>query len=100
MSDLKFVHELEALIRQRVASGSAESYTARLAGKGIGAVAQKVGEEGVELALAGVGQSDEQLVDEAADLLFHMLILLALRGHSLADVVGVLAARHQTRIVR
>ena len=58
-------------------------------------IAQKVGEEGVETALAGVSQNDEQLLGEAADLLYHLTVLLHARGLSLADAVEVLALRHR-----
>ena len=64
--------------------------------KGVARVAQKVGEEGVELALAGVGDTNEKVVEESADLLFHLLVLLRARGVSLASVVAQLEARHRT----
>jgi phosphoribosyl-ATP pyrophosphohydrolase/phosphoribosyl-AMP cyclohydrolase len=60
-------------------------------------VAQKVGEEGLELALATVGQPDEAIIGEAADLLYHTLLLLQAKGLSLARVVDELAARHAAR---
>ncbi|TWP42423.1 phosphoribosyl-ATP diphosphatase, partial [Xylella fastidiosa subsp. fastidiosa] len=58
-------------------------------------IAQKVGEEGVETALAGVVQADDALLDESADLLYHLIVLLRARGLSLADAVTVLEARHR-----
>ena len=70
------------------------SYTTSLFESGIRRIAQKVGEEGVETALAGVVQRDDELLGESADLLFHLIVLLRARGLSLADAVAVLAARH------
>jgi phosphoribosyl-ATP pyrophosphohydrolase/phosphoribosyl-AMP cyclohydrolase len=97
MSDLEFLKTLERVIAQRLAEPSERSYTAKLAGRGVSKVAQKVGEEGVELALAAVGESDERVVDEAADLLYHLLVLLKLRGLSLGEVVGALESRHRKK---
>jgi phosphoribosyl-AMP cyclohydrolase / phosphoribosyl-ATP pyrophosphohydrolase len=86
--------DLEAVIAQRIAAGADDSYVKKLVGKGLAKVSQKVGEEGVELALEGVQQgNDAALLNEAADLLFHTLILLQARGHRLADVLAVLDGR-------
>ena len=71
------------------------SYTAKLLAKGINKVAQKVGEEGVETALAGASESEQKLVEESADLLFHLLVLLRARGIPLSRVVRELEARHR-----
>jgi phosphoribosyl-AMP cyclohydrolase / phosphoribosyl-ATP pyrophosphohydrolase len=92
-----FLAKLEAVIAQRATEKPEESYTARLLEKGITRVAQKVGEEGVELALAGVVQGEDKVIEEAADLLFHMLVLLRARGVSLSQVVRQLESRHQPR---
>ena len=73
------------------------SYTAKLAAQGVVGVAQKVGEEGVELALAAVAQGPEETVAEAADLLFHLLVLLGVKGIPLASVVAALEDRHRSR---
>jgi len=97
MSDIEFIQHLETLIRERILESPEESYTAKLARAGITTVAQKVGEEGVELALAGAVQSDVDVIDESADLLYHMLVLLALRGISFASVIAALEVRHETR---
>lgn len=70
------------------------SYTTRLFTDGVRRIAQKVGEEGVETALAGVVQDDEALLGESADLLYHLLVLLRARDLSLADVEDVLRRRH------
>ena len=87
---------LESIIDARLIDGDTESsYTAKLAAGGITRVAQKVGEEGVEVALAAAsGAADDELLGEAADLVFHLLVLLRLRGVALDDVRRVLARRH------
>ncbi|HEU4781374.1 MAG TPA: bifunctional phosphoribosyl-AMP cyclohydrolase/phosphoribosyl-ATP diphosphatase HisIE [Steroidobacteraceae bacterium] len=92
-----FLAKLESVIAQRATEKPETSYTARLLEKGISRVAQKVGEEGVELALAAVAQSDDKIVEETADLLFHVLVLLRARGVSLTQVVRQLESRHQMR---
>jgi len=92
---LGFLAQLAGIIEQRSTEAPERSYTARLLAGGTGRVAQKVGEEGVEVALAAVTQPDAQLVSESADLLFHLLVLLRSRGLNLEDVVAELAARHQ-----
>lgn len=69
------------------------SYTTQLFARGVTRIAQKVGEEGVETALAAATGSDEALTGEAADLVYHLLVLLRARGLSLGDVAGVLATR-------
>ncbi|MGA0585737.1 bifunctional phosphoribosyl-AMP cyclohydrolase/phosphoribosyl-ATP diphosphatase HisIE [Dyella sp. KRB-257] len=94
---LGFLAELDALVAQRDAERPAGSYTTRLFEGGVRRIAQKVGEEGVETALAGVAQGDADLLGEAADLLFHLTVLLRARGRSLADVADLLAARHAAK---
>lgn len=94
MQNINFLNELENIIHQRLDEQPDSSYTAGLVASGSKRVAQKVGEEAVELALAAVaGERDEQ-ISEAADLLFHTLVLLNSQGIRLADVVAELAARH------
>ncbi len=90
-----FLAELDALIATRERERPAGSYTTRLFDEGVRAIAQKVGEEGVETALAAVVQDDGALCGEAADLLFHLQVLLRARGLSLDDAVAVLRERHQ-----
>ena len=85
---------LERLIAQRDAERPEDSYTTRLLEAGIKRIAQKVGEEGVELALASVTETREKVVSEAADLLYHLLVLLQSREASLAEVVSELERRH------
>jgi phosphoribosyl-ATP pyrophosphohydrolase/phosphoribosyl-AMP cyclohydrolase len=93
--ELAFLAKLEGVIGQRASEKPENSYTARLLDKGIARVAQKVGEEGVELALAGVGDTNDKVVEESADLLFHLLVLLRARGVALRDVVQKLESRHR-----
>ena len=88
------VAALDAVVAQRQAADSDASYTRRLFDAGIARIAQKVGEEGVETALAGVVQDDAALLGESADLLFHLIVLLRARGLSLDDATAVLEERH------
>ncbi len=89
-----FLGALDALVKQREHDRPINSYTTRLFEEGPRRIAQKVGEEGVETALAGVVQLDEDLLGESADLLFHLIVLLRSRGLSLEDAVAVLEQRH------
>lgn len=91
---LEFLARLEQIVAQRIVDPPEGSYTAQLVGEGLTRIAQKVGEEGVELALAAVAQSDEAVVREAADLIYHMALLLKAKGLSLTQVVAELEARH------
>lgn len=90
-----WLNELEALIDARAAADPATSHVARLLMAPASRRAQKVGEEGVEVALAAVSGPDEALVGEAADLVFHLLVLLRGRGLAFTDVAGELARRHR-----
>lgn len=90
----QFLGALDALVEQRERERPEGSYTTTLFDKGARRIAQKVGEEGVETALAGVAQGDEELLGESADLLFHLIVLLRARGLSLGDAVAVLERRH------
>ena len=92
--DINFIAELETIVQERLQRGGDESYTARLVAAGTRRVAQKVGEEGVELALAAAGGNQQEIIDEAADLVYHLVVLLAERGLSLEDIATRLAARH------
>ncbi|MEP7313050.1 MAG: bifunctional phosphoribosyl-AMP cyclohydrolase/phosphoribosyl-ATP diphosphatase HisIE [Pseudomonadota bacterium] len=92
-----FLAQLEGVIEQRIAEQPEGSYTARLYAEGIKRMAQKVGEEGVEVALAASLGTEQELVAESADLLYHLTLLLKSRGLSLAQVSGELAARHKAR---
>ena len=84
---------LDAVVASRAATMPEGHYTTRLLGAGVRRVAQKVGEEGVETALAAVAQDDDALLGEAADLAYHLLVLLRARGLGLEDMERVLAAR-------
>lgn len=92
--NIEFIAELEMIVRERLAAGGDASYTARLAAAGTKRIAQKVGEEGVELALAAAAGSQQEVVDEAADLVYHLVVLLADAGLSLEDIATRLEARH------
>ncbi len=94
---LSFLGELERVIAQRIAENPEGSYTARLFASGPRRIAQKVGEEGVEVALAAVTEPDPQLIGESADLLYHLLVLLKSRGLPLQHLVAELRQRHATR---
>lgn len=94
---LGFLAELDALVASRHAERPPGSYTTKLFEEGLRRMAQKVGEEGMETALAAVAQGDGELLGEAADLVFHLVVLLRARGLGLADVAGLLAARHAER---
>ena len=94
---IAFLVALEKVIAERIASRPAGSYTAKLLAGGTRRIAQKVGEEGLELALAGVVQSDPEIIAEAADLFYHTLLLLQVKRLSLPEVVAELEARHVSR---
>lgn len=88
-----FLTELEAIIKDRFENPTEQSYVASLAEKGVKKMAQKVGEEGVEVALEALGSDPGLFLGEAADLVFHLLVLLRAKGHSLAEVETVLRKR-------
>ena len=91
---LSFLGRLQRLVDHRKAARPTDSYTSQLFAAGTRRIAQKVGEEGVETALAGAAGDVDELIDEAADLLYHLLVLLADRGTSLSTVAERLAQRH------
>jgi phosphoribosyl-ATP pyrophosphohydrolase len=91
MSDT--LHRLEATIAQRMAADPSTSYVAKLHAKGLPKIAQKLGEEGVETVIAALSGSREELVGEAADLLFHLLVLLGEKQVPLAEVLAELDRR-------
>jgi len=90
-----FLSELDQLIATRERERPEGSYTTKLFESGLRRIAQKVGEEGVETSLAAVVEDDQALLGEAADLVYHLLVLLRARGLSLADAVRVLEQRHR-----
>jgi phosphoribosyl-ATP pyrophosphohydrolase/phosphoribosyl-AMP cyclohydrolase len=91
---LAFLGALEGVIEKRIADRPEGSYTARLYAQGAKRIAQKVGEEGLEVALAAVAEPDDKVISESADLIFHLLVLLKSRGVSLERVARELEARH------
>ncbi len=93
-SKLTFISDLEAIVRDRLRNPSDSSYTAKLVAAGTKRIAQKVGEEAVELALAATSDDQEETLDEAADLVYHLIVLLANQGLSLSDVAARLESRH------
>ena len=94
---LAFLALLENIIANRIADQPEGSYTAKLVAKGPSRIAQKVGEEGVETALAAVTRDDDGLVSECADLVYHLMVLLKSRELPLERVVAELRARHASK---
>ena len=92
---LGFLAELNALVASRHAERPEGSYTTKLFEGGIRRMAQKVGEEGVETALAAVAEDDDALIGEAADLVFHLMVVLRARGIGFEQVVEKLVSRHR-----
>jgi phosphoribosyl-ATP pyrophosphohydrolase/phosphoribosyl-AMP cyclohydrolase len=95
-SNLNFLSTLEQVIGDRLNEASEQSYTASLASQGAKRMAQKIGEEGVELALASAAGDRDEIIEESADLLYHVMVMLSSQGIALGDVVDVLEARHNT----
>ena len=94
-SSVDFLQELEAVIANRKNAAPESSYVASLFQKGINKIAQKVGEEAVETVIEAKDQNDELFIGEAADLLFHYLILLQAKGFTLTDITKELQKRHK-----
>jgi phosphoribosyl-ATP pyrophosphohydrolase/phosphoribosyl-AMP cyclohydrolase len=94
---LTFLRVLEATIASRIAERPEDSYTARLLAAGPNRIAQKIGEEGVETALAAVTRDDAGLLAECADLVYHLMVLLKSRNLEFGDVVDELRSRHGAR---
>jgi phosphoribosyl-AMP cyclohydrolase / phosphoribosyl-ATP pyrophosphohydrolase len=92
---LHFLRHLERVIESRKGTAPEQSYTASLFARGINKIAQKVGEEAVELIIEAKDQDERLFLNEAADLLYHYLILLSAKGYQLADVAAVLRERHK-----
>ncbi|MCB1487805.1 MAG: phosphoribosyl-ATP diphosphatase [Bauldia sp.] len=87
------LNDLAAIIADRARSGDPGSYTAKLVGEGVARCARKFGEEAVEATLAAVGEEDKALTGEAADVLYHLLVMLEARGVPLAAVMAELERR-------
>jgi phosphoribosyl-ATP pyrophosphohydrolase/phosphoribosyl-AMP cyclohydrolase len=94
LSQQNFLSELENVIHRRKSDKPEESYTAQLFSRGTTKIAQKVGEEGVEVALAAVAETKDDLLGECADLFYHTLVLLADKEIELSEVMAVLQKRH------
>lgn len=94
-NELDFLKQLETIIQQRKNEASEKSYTASLFKAGINKVAQKLGEEAVELVIEAKDNNEKLFLNEAADLLFHYLVLLAAKDSSLDEVICILKARHK-----
>lgn len=90
---LSFIEHLEKIIQERDNSRPKNSYTAKLLNSGISRIAQKVGEESIEVVLAAVEKNDEEFCSEAADLLFHLLVLLRAKNLQISDVFKILKER-------
>ena len=90
-----WIKHLEAIIEQRQKSGDSKSYVASLFEKGINKIAQKVGEEAVEVVIEAKDDNEELFLNESADLLFHYLILLKAKGYELNDVLEILKSREK-----
>ncbi len=93
-TDIAFINELESIIRSRRTASADQSYTKTLFNRGTPFIAQKVGEEAVELAIAAVQGDRAQTIAEASDLVYHLLVLLEANELSLTDVAAELSARH------
>jgi len=93
-SGIHFLEYLQQFISKRRTEMPQGSYTTKLFESGINKIAQKVGEEAVELVIEAKDQNDELFLNEAADLMYHFIVLLAAREYSLKDVAGVLSLRH------
>jgi phosphoribosyl-ATP pyrophosphohydrolase len=87
------LHDLAARVHQRAAASPDQSYTRKLIEKGVAHCAKKLGEEAVETALAAVGEDRNHLIAEAADLFYHLFVVLEARGVTLAEVEAVLEQR-------
>ena len=96
-TDLSFLSQLEEIIQSRIDNPAAESYISQLVASGEKRVAQKIGEEAVELSIAAVAGDSQEQLNEAADLLFHLLVLLRTRNLTLQDVAATLEQRHDAR---
>lgn len=90
-----WIKHLESVIDQRKKSGDSKSYVASLFAKGINKIAQKVGEEAVEVVIEAKDDNEELFLNESADLLFHYLILLKAKGYKLSDVLEILRSREK-----
>lgn len=94
-NSLAFLDLLTQVIKERKTQKTSTSYTAKMFDKGINKLAQKVGEEAVEMVIEAKDNNDDLFLNESADLLFHYMMLLEAKGYTLTDVVGILKSRHK-----
>jgi phosphoribosyl-ATP pyrophosphohydrolase/phosphoribosyl-AMP cyclohydrolase len=99
-NDIDFLDQLEQIIIDRRTNPHENSYTSSLFKKGINKIAQKLGEEAIELVIESKDNNDEKFLNEAADLLYHYLVLLQTRNYKLNNVVKILKDRHPTNNIR
>ena len=93
-SKMDFLIRLQDIIDQRKSEMPENSYTTKLFKKGINKIAQKVGEEAVELIIEAKDQNDELFLNEAADLVYHLMVLLSAKSYRIEDIAGILQDRH------
>lgn len=93
---MDFLIRLQDIIDQRKSEMPENSYTTKLFKKGINKIAQKVGEEAVELIIEAKDQNDELFLNEAADLVYHLMVLLSVKSYRIEDVAGILQDRHHS----
>lgn len=92
---MEFLIQLQDIIDQRKSEMPENSYTTKLFKKGINKIAQKVGEEAVELIIEAKDQNDDLFLNEAADLVYHLMVLLSVKSYRIEDIVRILQDRHQ-----
>ena len=92
--NLDFLLKLEDIIDDRIKQGSQDSYVSSLVTKGLDRILKKIGEEAGEVIIAAKNNSKEEVLNESADLLFHLILLLKSQGYSINDVASILADRH------
>ncbi|HLO61179.1 MAG TPA: phosphoribosyl-ATP diphosphatase [Bacteroidales bacterium] len=95
MADINFLVKLQDVIDRRKKEMPENSYTTSLFKKGVNKIAQKVGEEAVELVIEAKDDNRELFLNESADLMYHMLVLLSYKGYRIEDVVEILEGRHK-----
>lgn len=97
MPELSFLTELESILKERIENPKKGSYTNKMVKKGLDKVLQKVGEEAVEYIIDAKNRDDDRALNEAADLMYHLLLSLQMQNLSLSDVADVLRERHRER---
>ncbi len=94
-SNLQFLTQLQDIIDQRKRDMPEKSYTTKLFTKGVNKIAQKLGEEAIELIIEAKDNNDELFLNEAADLVYHLMVLFSVKNYRIEDVVRVLEERHK-----